>query len=97
MLQDLSLIALTYSKQAVQQRLTFKPNHKGENAAPVVFQYDPEGDLVEYVLALRTLSPLTIPPLSPIREEDEDKDGGRRPKLSKSRRPRKRQRDIRKA
>ncbi len=39
-LQDLSLIALTYSKQAVQQRLTFKPNAKGENSAPVVFQYD---------------------------------------------------------
>ncbi len=28
-LQDLSLIALTFSKQAVQQRLTFKPNSKG--------------------------------------------------------------------
>ena len=76
MLQDLSLIALTYSKQAVQQRLTFKPNHKGENSAPVVFQYDPEGDLIEYVLALRTLTPITVPPLSPIKEEDEDKDGG---------------------
>ena len=36
-LQDLSLIALTFSKQAVQQRLTFKPNSKGENTAPVVF------------------------------------------------------------
>jgi hypothetical protein len=34
-LQDLSLIALTYSKQAVQQRLTFKPNAKGENTARV--------------------------------------------------------------
>ena len=76
MLQDLSLIALTYSKQAVQQRLTFKPNHKGENTAPVVFQHDPDGDLVEHVLALRTLTPITVPPLSPIREEDEDKDGG---------------------
>ena len=49
-LQDLSLIALTYSKQAVQQRLTFKPNAKGENTAPVVFQYDPNGDLLELVL-----------------------------------------------
>jgi hypothetical protein len=28
-LQELSLIALIYSKQAVQQRLTFKPNPKG--------------------------------------------------------------------
>ena len=67
MLQDLSIIALTYSKQAVQQRLTFKPNHKGENTAPVVFQHDPDGDLIEHVLALRTLTPITVPPLSPIR------------------------------
>ena len=76
MLQDLSLIALTYSKQAVQQRLTFKPNSKGENSAPVVFQYDPDGDLVEHVLALRTLAPIALPPLSPIKEAVEDKDGG---------------------
>jgi hypothetical protein len=41
-----SLISLTYSKQAVQQRPTFKPNSKGENSAPVVFQYDPNGDLL---------------------------------------------------
>jgi hypothetical protein len=75
MLQDLSLIALTYSKQAVQQRLTFKPNPKGENSAPVVFQHDPDGDLVEYVLALRSLTLIALPPLSPIREEDKDKDG----------------------
>jgi hypothetical protein len=75
MLQDLSLIALTYSKQAVQQRLTFKPNPKGENSAPVVFQYDPDGDLIAHVLSLRTLTPIALPPLSPIREEDEDKDG----------------------
>jgi hypothetical protein len=53
-LQDLSLIALTYSKQALQQRLTFKPNSKGENSAPVVFQYDPNGDLLELVLELRS-------------------------------------------
>jgi hypothetical protein len=31
-LQDLSLIALTYSKQAVQQRLIFKPNSKGKKS-----------------------------------------------------------------
>jgi hypothetical protein len=31
MLKDLSLIALAYSKLAVQQRLTFKPNPRGEN------------------------------------------------------------------
>jgi hypothetical protein len=61
MLRDLSLIALTYSKQAVQQRLTFKPNPKGENSAPVVFQHDPDGELLPYVLDLRALS------LSPFR------------------------------
>jgi hypothetical protein len=60
-LQDLSLIALTYSKQAVQQRLTFKPNAKGENTAPVVFQYDPDGDLLELVLELRTAQPAQVP------------------------------------
>jgi hypothetical protein len=58
-LTDLSLIALTYSKQAVQQRLTFKPKSKGENSAPVVFQYDPNGDLLELVLELRSAQPAT--------------------------------------
>jgi hypothetical protein len=60
-LQDLSLIELTYSKQAVQQRLTFKPNSKGENTAPVVFQYDPNGDLIELVLELRSTLPAPAP------------------------------------
>jgi hypothetical protein len=44
MLKDLSLIALTYSKSAVQQRLTFKPNPKGENSpgrVPVRPQWRP--------------------------------------------------------
>ncbi len=56
-LSDLSLIALTYSKQAVQQRLTFMPNAKGENSAPVVFQYDPNGDLLDLVLELWSAQP----------------------------------------
>jgi hypothetical protein len=73
MLKDLSLIALTYSKLAGQQRLTFKPNPKGENSAPVVFQHDPNGDLVEFVLDLRSLSPIAMTPLLPIKEDDEDK------------------------
>jgi hypothetical protein len=74
MLKDLSLVALTYSKLAVQQRLTFKPNPKGENSAPVVFQHDPNGDLIEFVLDLRSLSPITaMPPLSPIKEDAEDR------------------------
>ena len=59
-LQDLSLIALTYSKQAVQQRLTFKPNPKGENSAPVVFQYDKDGDLLTLALELRQVP--SLPP-----------------------------------
>jgi hypothetical protein len=74
MLKDLSLIALAYSKLAVQQRLTFKPNRKGENSAPVVFQHDPNGNLIEFVLDLRSLSPIaTMPPLSLIKEDDDDK------------------------
>ncbi len=74
MLKDLSLIALAYSKLAVQQRLTFNPNPKGENSAPVAFQHDPNGELLEFVLDLRSLTPFSIPPsLSPIKEtEDED-------------------------
>jgi hypothetical protein len=43
MLQDLSQIALKYAQGAVHQRLTLKPNAKGENRAPVVFQYDSGG------------------------------------------------------
>ena len=72
MLRDLSLIALTYSKHAVQQRLTFKANTKGENYAPVVFQHDPDGELIPHVLDLRTLTPISIPPLSPIKEVEEE-------------------------
>jgi hypothetical protein len=45
MLQDLSQIALKYAQSTVQQRLTLKPNSKGENRAPVVFQYDSGGGL----------------------------------------------------
>jgi hypothetical protein len=63
MLKDLSLIALAYSMLAVQQRLTFKPNPKGENSAPVAFQHDPNGELLEFVLDLRSLTPSPSPPL----------------------------------
>jgi hypothetical protein len=81
-LTDLSLIALTYSKQAVQQRLTFKPNSKGENSAPVVFQYDPNGDLLELVLELRSAQP-AAPAEEPkpskdsslVADDDFDEDG----------------------
>jgi hypothetical protein len=81
MLKDLSLIARTYSKHAVQQRLTFKPNPKGENSAPVVLQHETDGELLEYVLDLRTLTPIAAPNLSPIREEDDNKDRSKTFKL----------------
>jgi hypothetical protein len=75
MLKDLALIALTYSKIVAQQRLTFKPNPKGENSAPVVFQHDPDGDLTQCVLELRSLSSISLPlSLSPIKEVDDDKE-----------------------
>ncbi len=45
----------------MQQRLTFKPNSKGENSAPVVFQYDPNGDLLDLVLELRSALPAQAP------------------------------------
>jgi hypothetical protein len=76
MLKDLSLIALAYSKMAVQQRLSFKPNLRGENSAPVVFHYDPNGELIEFVLDLRSLTPLAKPPLSPIKEKDDEEADG---------------------
>ncbi len=59
MLHDLSLIALTYSKPAVQQKSTFNPNPKGENIAPLVFQHDNDGDLLDLMLELRVL--VTMP------------------------------------
>jgi hypothetical protein len=52
MLQDLSHIALKYAQSAVHQRLTLKPNSKGENRAPVVFQYDNGGDYLPWDVKL---------------------------------------------
>ena len=52
MLQDLSHIALKYAQSAVHQRLTLKPNAKGENRAPVVFQYDSGGDYLPWAVLL---------------------------------------------
>ncbi len=72
-LQDLSLIALTFSKHAVEQRLTFKPNSKGENTDPVVFRHDPNGDLIELALELRTVS-LARPPKDSSLTKEEDFD-----------------------
>ncbi len=42
-----------------------------------MFQYDPDGKLIKYVLELRSLSPVAVPDLSPIREDDEDKEGSK--------------------
>ena len=50
MLQDLSQIALKYAQGIVHQRLTLKPNAKGENRAPVVFQYDSGGDYLPWAV-----------------------------------------------
>ena len=52
MLQDLSQIALKYAQSTVHQRLTLKPNAKGENRAPVVFQYDSGGDYLPWAARL---------------------------------------------
>jgi hypothetical protein len=52
MLQDLSQIALKHVQSAVHQRLTLKPNAKGENRAPVVFQYDSGGDYLPWAAKL---------------------------------------------
>jgi hypothetical protein len=67
MLKDLSLIA--YSKLVVQQRQTFKPNPKGENSTQVAFQHDPNGELLGFVLDLRSLTPLR-PHLSISHQEE---------------------------
>ena len=62
-LQDLSLIALTYSKQAVQQRLTFNfqaKRQRGELGPRRFFQYDNNGDLLPLVLELRGKHPARL-------------------------------------
>ncbi len=38
-----------------------------------MFQYDPDGELIKFVLELRNLSPVAVPSLSPIREESTTK------------------------
>jgi hypothetical protein len=57
MLQDLSCIALKHTQSSVQQRLTLKPNSRGENRAPIVFQYDKEGEYLAWALLLREAPP----------------------------------------
>ncbi len=52
MFQDLLHIALKYAQSVVHQRLTLKPNSKGENRAPVVFQYDSDGDYLPWAVKL---------------------------------------------
>ena len=57
MLQDLSCIALKHAQSSVQQRLTLRPNSRGENRAPIVFQYDKEGEYLAWALLLREAPP----------------------------------------
>jgi hypothetical protein len=58
MLQDLSCIALKHAQSSVQQRLTLRPNSRGENRAPIVFQkYDKEGEYLAWALLLREALP----------------------------------------
>ncbi len=69
MLQDLSCIALKHAQSSVQQRLTLKPNSRGENRAPIVFQYDKEGEYLACALLLREALPSP-----PAASEDSDSD-----------------------
>ena len=62
MLQDLSQIALKYAQSTVHQRLTLKPNAKGENRAPVVFQYDSGGDYLPWAARLLEIATSGIDP-----------------------------------
>jgi hypothetical protein len=77
MLQDLSQIALKYAQSTVQQRLTLKPNSKGENRAPVVFQYDSGGDYLSWAVKLINVADIADP--SETFAEVEPLDGDAKP------------------
>ncbi len=77
MLQDLSQIALKYAQSTVQQRLTLKPNSKGENRAPVVFQYDSGGDYLPWAVKLINVDDIVDP--SDAFAEVEPLDGDAKP------------------
>jgi hypothetical protein len=68
MLQDLLQIALKYVQGAVHQRLTLKPNSKGENRAPVVFQYDSGGDYLPWAVQLLEVAMAGIDPTDTFAE-----------------------------
>jgi hypothetical protein len=80
MLQDLSHIALKYAQGAVHQRLTLKPNSKGENRAPVVFQYDSGGDYLPWAVQLLEVALAGVDPtdtfaeVDPIDSEDKEEE-----------------------
>jgi hypothetical protein len=80
MLQDLSHIALKYAQGAVHQRLTLKPNSKGENRAPVVFQCDIDGDCLPWAVQLLEVSLAGVDPtdtfaeVDPIDSEDKEEE-----------------------
>ena len=61
----------------MQQRLTLKPNSKGENRAPVVFQYDSGGDYLSWAVKLINVADIADP--SETFAEVEPLDGDAKP------------------
>jgi hypothetical protein len=80
MLADLSSIALEWAKNYVRQRQTFKLNTKGENMAPLAFQYDPDGTYHELAVQLRNAdAPVSLEESGPSFEPMEDGEEGSEP------------------
>jgi hypothetical protein len=52
-LEDLSTIAMTFTKKEVKTRLSFETNEHGQSVAPTVFALDPNGNLLLYAVELR--------------------------------------------
>ena len=52
-LEDLSTIAMTFTKKEVKTRLSFETNEHGQSVAPTVFALDPNGNLLLYANELR--------------------------------------------
>jgi hypothetical protein len=77
MLQDLSQIALKYAQSTVQQRLTLKPDSKGENRAPAIFQYDSGADYLPWAVKLINVAEIVDP--SETFAEVEPLDGDAKP------------------
>ncbi len=52
-LEDLSTIAMTFTKKEVKTRFSFETNEHGQSVAPTVFALDPNGNLLLYANELR--------------------------------------------